>query len=389
MNTQSSKTIIFYTTPAHGHINPALPIMSALIEKGYTVIAYSTDEFKEIIESSGAEFRRYVLGSIRFRTSIGSDLMPLTDLILRFTRFALPRLITEAQCVDPVLILHDTLALWGRMTADALGTPAASINTIQTVYSVHSNTFKLYTRNFAASTFSKLYKFGEIDEGRNALQNLYGLEKTDLLSLLMNKEKFNIFTFPRCMHPDGEQLGQDCFFVGATSRLRSVNSGDMIDCDNLIYVSLGTVFNKSMAFYHNLIKEFGGTPYNLLVSCGDNYGRLSRINTPDNIVLTPFANQGAALASAKLFITAGGMNSLCEAVAAGVPCLMVPQQGEQMANAEMMELIGAGIRSHGLLYEEGSHMISAFRRNDKLIDIFSNVRIDLLISTLEDYMKRV
>ena len=83
------------------------------------------------------------------------------------------------------------------------------------------------------------------------------------------------------------------------------------------------------------------------------------------------------------------MNSLCEAVAAGVPCLMVPQQGEQMANAEMMERIGAGIRSHGLLYEEGSHMISAFRRNDKLIDIFSNVRIDLLISTLEDYMKRV
>lgn len=383
------KTIIFYTTPAHGHINPVLPIMSGLLKKGYTVIAYSTDEFRSLIESSGAEFRRYVLGTIRFNTSIGSDLLPLTELVLRFTRFALPRLISEAQALDPVLIMHDTLALWGRITADALGTPAASVNTIQTIYSVQSNTFRMYSKNFAPSTFSKLYKLPEIDECRSVLQSLYGIEKTDMLSILMNREKLNIFTYPRCMHPDGELLGSDCFFVGATSRLRSISAGDMIDRENLIYVSLGTVFNKSLSFYRKLISEFGGTKYNLLIACGDNYGRLSRIDIPDNIVLTPFANQTSALRSAKLFITAGGMNSLCEAVAAGVPCLMVPQQGEQMANAEMMERIGAGIRSHGLLYEEGSHMIQAFHRNDKLISIFSNVRLELLLSTLEDYMKRV
>ena len=41
--------VIFYTTPAHGHINPALPIVSSLIDRGYEVIAYSTEEFKNVI----------------------------------------------------------------------------------------------------------------------------------------------------------------------------------------------------------------------------------------------------------------------------------------------------------------------------------------------------
>lgn len=45
---------------------------------------------------------------------------------------------------------------------------------------------------------------------------------------------------------------------------------------------------------------------------------------------------------ASLFITAGGMNSIHEALYYGVPCLMYPQQGEQYINARQFEQLGFG-----------------------------------------------
>ena len=380
-------TVVFYTTPAHGHINPALPIISSFIDKGYEVVAYSTEEFKNIIENSGAVFKSYENGDITFDTSVGSELVPLTNLILKFSLYALPTLIREAKEISPVLIMHDTLAFWGRAVAENTDIPAFSVNTIQTVYGMNTNTFRMYSRNFALHTAGQVFQLGTTAKYRNSLKKLYHIKNTDMLSVLMNREGLNVFTFPRCMHPDGDTLGKDCFFLGATSRLRSGAKGDTLESDNLIYVSLGTVFNKSTAFYKKLIKEFEGTHYRLLVSCGGNYEKLSKMHFPHNIVLTRFANQTVVLSRAKLFITAGGMNSICEAAAAGVPCLIVPQQGEQAANAEMFETAGGGFKSHGKLYEESNHIITTFQRNEKLIKTFSTVDFDKFISVVEEYIK--
>lgn len=380
-------TVILYTTPAHGHINPALPVISSLIDRGYEVIAYSTDEFRSLIENSGAVFRSYDLGDIIFDTSVGSELIRLADLIMGFSLYAVPQLIEEAKEIRPVFVLHDTLALWGRIVSDNLAIPSVSVNTIQTVYGMNTNTFRLYSRQFALNTALQIFHLGDVMKKRQSLKKLYSLKNTDMLSILMNREKLNIFTFPRCMHPDGDTLGDDCFFLGSTSRLRTGTTGDVLDSDNLIYVSLGTVFNKSLSFYKKLIREFDGTHYRLLVSCGKNYSRLSEMQFPHNIVLTAYADQTAVLSRAKLFITAGGMNSLCEAAAAGVPCLIVPQQGEQAVNAEMFENTGGGRRSHGRLYQESNDIINTFQRNERLIKIFSTVELDQLISVLEEYTK--
>lgn len=62
----------------------------------------------------------------------------------------------------------------------------------------------------------------------------------------------------------------------------------------------------------------------------------------DNFIIRPFVNQGEILKHADLFITAGGMNSIHEALYYGVPCLMCPQQGEQRLNAGQFEALGFG-----------------------------------------------
>jgi UDP:flavonoid glycosyltransferase YjiC (YdhE family) len=51
------RTIVYVTPPAHGHVNPTLPVMRELVQRGEQVIAYNTEEFRLQLEQTGAVFR--------------------------------------------------------------------------------------------------------------------------------------------------------------------------------------------------------------------------------------------------------------------------------------------------------------------------------------------
>ena len=63
---------------------------------------------------------------------------------------------------------------------------------------------------------------------------------------------------------------------------------------------------------------------------------------PENFIVREFVNQKEVLQRADLFITAGGMNSIHEALYYRVPCLICPQQGEQLLNGRQFEKLGFG-----------------------------------------------
>jgi UDP:flavonoid glycosyltransferase YjiC (YdhE family) len=52
-------TLVFWGFPGHGHVNPSLPIIAELVQRGERVCYYSLEEFQPAIESTGTEFRRY------------------------------------------------------------------------------------------------------------------------------------------------------------------------------------------------------------------------------------------------------------------------------------------------------------------------------------------
>lgn len=51
--------ILFATVPFSGHINPGIPIASALVKNGHKVRWYSGSSFRSVIESTGAEFFQF------------------------------------------------------------------------------------------------------------------------------------------------------------------------------------------------------------------------------------------------------------------------------------------------------------------------------------------
>src|SRR5699024_11789292 len=48
--------IAFFSIPAHGHINPTIPVVAELVKRGHQVWYYSFLEFQEKIEAAGARF---------------------------------------------------------------------------------------------------------------------------------------------------------------------------------------------------------------------------------------------------------------------------------------------------------------------------------------------
>lgn len=381
--------LVFFGTPAYGHVNPTLPIITELRKCGYHVIYYATEEFRQAVEACGAEFRNYDFGTIEWTPQVGSRILELAELLLRFTDVQMEELLRQTKELHPVLILHDTIAFWGRAVAQTLGIRVASVNTIITAYRYTGKAFFLYATRFTGSSFLELKAIPGILKYKKRLKKRYGIRRTDLLGILMNEEKFNVFTYPCPVHPEGKR--ENRFFLGPAAVLRedTFEAEEEYLYDNLIYVSLGTIFNAGPEFYRAVLSQFSGTKYTVVISCGKNYEWLKREVIPPNVIVKPYVNQKKVMAHAKLFITAGGMNSICEAATCGVPCLLYPQQGEQALNARMFRKLGLGkvIRSERQLFRKAEQLLRDYATEPEVSAEFSKVHLIELTERLEEYRK--
>ena len=204
------------------------------------------------------------------------------------------------------------------------------------------------------------------------LRKRYGLRDLGLLPVLMNRGDYNLCGYARLFQPGGRGFGGEYRFVGPLSVHRKIGQQNDFSCWDedvstpLIYISLGTVFHQNEEFLRTVVEQLGLRTGNRLTErlektgggCpaglggGRSRGESFRVVLvwsgdetrafPENFTVRPFVNQNEILKHAALFITAGGMNSLHEALYFGVPCLMCPQQGEQRLNARRFERLGFG-----------------------------------------------
>uniref|UniRef100_UPI00261AFB5B glycosyltransferase n=1 Tax=uncultured Acetatifactor sp. TaxID=1671927 RepID=UPI00261AFB5B len=204
------------------------------------------------------------------------------------------------------------------------------------------------------------------------LRKRYGLRDLGLLPVLMNRGDYNLCGYARLFQPGGRGFGGEYRFVGPLSVHRKIGQQNDFSCWDEdvstphIYISLGTVFHRNEEFLRTVVEQLGlrtgkrlterlektggGCPAGL--GGGRSRGESFRVVLvwsgdethvfPENFTVRPFVNQNEILKHAALFITAGGMNSLHEALYFGVPCLMCPQQGEQRLNARRFERLGFG-----------------------------------------------
>jgi UDP:flavonoid glycosyltransferase YjiC (YdhE family) len=112
---------LFYSPKGAGHVNPTLPLVRGLIERGHDVTYTLTSEWKERLGALGCRYRN--MGKREtFTTADYNPGAPFYRQLLPATAALLPRFVEDARADEPVVVF-DSCAPWGYAVSEILGVP--------------------------------------------------------------------------------------------------------------------------------------------------------------------------------------------------------------------------------------------------------------------------
>jgi MGT family glycosyltransferase len=342
---------VFFNMPAYGHVNPTLPVVQELVQRGHTVSYYLTEEFREAVQATGAIFQPYV--SKRPGGAIASPFAGDTANAPRIGLMFLledkdaipPQIIERVRAEQPDVIVYDFMCLWARSVLDELQVPAV----------------------ITKPTYASNEHFNLMEQMRNGLQNMPEangmLERfremmaaqdqsaenpmKELFSTFSRAEQLNIIFMTKEFQPASETFDERFLFVGPSILPRHEASNFPFERLNseqpLLYISLGSIFNNQPEFYKQCFEAFAEYPGQVVMSTGK-HTDLSTLETiPENFILSPYVPQLAILPRTSLFVTHAGTNSVMESMYYGVPMVLIPQQPEQRMHAQRVVDLGLGL----------------------------------------------
>ncbi|MBE8519243.1 hypothetical protein ILP97_17270 [Amycolatopsis sp. H6(2020)] len=111
----------------------------------------------------------------------------------------------------------------------------------------------------------------------------------------------------------------------------------------VLVVSFGTVFARRAGELRKIAESFRDSDWVVVLAAGST-PVASLEPLPENVIALPSIPQQDLLNHADVLMTHGGMNSVLEAGAAGVPMLLAPHSREQHRTAATLAAVGAGVR---------------------------------------------
>jgi len=334
---------IFLNFPTHGCINSLLGTVSELVNRGQKIIYYCTEEFRNKIEQTGAEFRPYK-GVVNTFKIENDDLSKAIELSVEMAVDKLEHNLEAIRKEDPDYIVHDSLCTWGKQMAVILGCP--SVNLMHSFPVTKSSfTFSKQTALLLAKVgFYKIKNELKTNSPKKILKQKYNINLS-LADTMINRESLNIVYTSRHMAPDSFQSKKDFVFVGPSLFFKKKPSNfpfGRLANRKVVYISLGTLHNNNPSFYDMCIRAFRESEYIVVISIGFQIDPIDFSDYPHNFIIKRSVPQQILLKQVDLFITHAGMNSVNEAVCCGVPMLLLPHQFEQYLIAQKVEEMGIG-----------------------------------------------
>ncbi|MGW0583553.1 macrolide family glycosyltransferase [Streptomyces sp. NPDC002920] len=352
-------TIAFLNIGMHGHINPTLPVVAELVRRGHTVTYHTSPVFREEIEATGATVYPYPEGTV----AVPDPPTPVTwmEALASTAVRLLPTVLGDLRRDRPDLIVHDSACLWGAVAARELGVPAASSFTTFAL-NRHVPSPTRGSMDLLTAATSRPRSVQGYLRSRWELHRRYDTRGLPLLDLADIRQPLNLVYTSRAFQPAVEDFDQSYRFVGPSIGARPVDPSFPADRlqDPVLYASLGTVFNADrqlLRSFATALAPLGGT---VVVSTGQtDPDALDPL--PANVLTRRFVPQPEVLSRAALFVTHGGMNSVNEAMYAGVPLLVVPQGADQPLVARRVVELGAGLSMRTQDVARGSVRVLARR----------------------------
>ena len=331
--------VAYIPVGASGHILASLPMIGELVKKGVEVKYFAPAAFKANVEKTGAEFIEMPAEAAAGDSADGGEdfIAGIPLVFLGMATGVIETVVKELEKDRPDAIIHDTLALAGRLAAAKLNIPLIWM-------------FTSFASNEAFSISRFWPKYPDTHPARakalelaKALQAQYGGPLLTLEEIFAQHGDYNIITIPRSFHPAQETFPEDKFFFAGAQIAPRADSGTWQPPANgkpLLYTSLGSLFNNWPEFYKMLFPVVKDLDINVLCSIGKVLKPEDLGEIPENVTTMAFTPQLEVLEHCDYFFTHAGVGSVMEALYYGVPCLCIPQMDEQEFTAGIMMNMG-------------------------------------------------
>ncbi|PTA68345.1 macrolide family glycosyltransferase [Deinococcus arcticus] len=339
-------TIVVFTLSALGHVHPTLPIVTELVQRGHQVVYYCGEEVRQKIEATGATFRPIAWD---FRSVERAQQPRLSAYALAQAHCAaalVPGLLREVEALAPACVLVDFMCLWGRMVARTLKVPLVNISSgFALGPGVLPPRPVLMALDVGPAPLTGGREVLELRRLTSALARTYAAPplhtQFDLLS--MDGDDVLVCT-AQAFQPRAERFPERFHFIGPSVAPRKEQQAPLVALDDrpLVYVSLGTVFNRQPDFFRQCAAAFADGTYQVILSVGESTDPAALGPLPAHIQARAYVPQLEVLARASVFVSHAGMNSVSEAISQEVPLVAVPQAADQFTIAQRVAQLGIG-----------------------------------------------
>ena len=340
--------LVYFSFPAHGHVNPTLPVIRELAARGEDITYFGTPRFAPAIAATGARFCPYTHRLQMPDRGAGpfAQVSTALETLLEFSATVLDEHLEAVRQFRPTHILFDSFAPWGRMVAQLLGLPGiASIPSILVNQAIDERygsgperppedprLTAQWCSQFRARCHDRLLG--------------YPLPKPlDPTQLLQTYGDFNLVYTSRHFQPCAESFDERRFrFVGPSFSFRPDAPPfpfERLDDRPVVFVSLGTVYGSRPEFLRRCVEELAQGPWQVVIATGGESALADAL--PGNCIAQVSVPQVEVLRRAAAFVTHGGMNSVQEALYYGVPLVLAPQGADQFWIARRTAELGAGL----------------------------------------------
>jgi MGT family glycosyltransferase len=339
--------VLFLSLPLAGHVHPSLPLVHELTDRGDEVVYYATDAFATLVAHAGGRYRPYGDGSLRDLRQLPFLTDEMASWLMRTAARVLESDLDAFRAERPDYIVTDSVAPWGQWAARILGVPlVTSISTLAFSRQVLAYAITHGVRPQSASrVVTKMRHLTAAWRLRRGMCRAYGVKGPGVMGSVMGTSDLNIVYTSRHFQPCADSFDDHFQFVGPLiERVETAPfEWELVGKANVVYVSLGTLFNADPAFYRTCFEAFAGEDVQVILSIGSNVSKDVLGTAPANVVVSAKVPQLAVLQRASAFVTHGGMNSVSESLSFGVPMVVVPQMGEQAIVGRRVEQLGAGL----------------------------------------------
>jgi len=366
--------VLVVITPAEGHVNPSLGLVTQLVDHGEDVVYVCTEEYRSRIEQTGAQLLTYpfpqdafshdpVLKPQEYKHPYQFIYMMVAGVIRRMIPNVLR--VIENQKFD--YLIFDSLMGWGgTILAEKLGIPAVcSIASFAFVEPLGAG----QSSNDKESDTEGLYE-ATMKITRELAQE-FQVRIPTLEEIPAHAGRLKLVYTSRYFQPQAEKLDDSFIFTGPSIIPRQDAPTFSFELlreryPQTVYISMGTILNKDLDFYRLCFEAFGDLPVNVVLSSGrytDMEPLADRI--PNNFIVKPYIAQLDILQYTDVFVTHAGMNSTSEALYNNVPLVMIPLTSDQPLVANRVQELGAGVILN-------KHTLSATDLREALTEILSN-----------------